>query len=355
MKKSLIALAALATVATAAQAQSSVTMYGVIDPTLISVSTQGQGRVTALSHGGAATSRWGFRGEEDLGGGLKAFFNLEGQFEADTGEGSATGLFHRASFVGLKNSMISGQAGRMNRIDYAKIAKYDVFAGNNIGGATAYVALSGAAVMPDVRSNNTLQLDITPISGLTLTAQHAFGEVAGSASKAGSNTDAASGGSAVRHNSYAADYKAGALELAAIYVRTNDTNGAKQYERTDAYARYDFGVVSAVVGHNEYEPASGYKKKSDFIGVKVPVGSKTTILANVVKMDLADNQKPTGYGAGVQYALSKRTTAYGVFAKIAQDSASTVKIGGSAMNEIPAVGTAGKDQTGYGVGIRHTF
>jgi predicted porin len=354
MKKSLIALAALATVATVAQAQSSVTMYGIIDPTLISVSTQGAGRVTALSHGGASTSRWGFRGEEDLGGGLKAFFNLEGQFEADTGEGSATGLFHRASFVGLKNSMVSGQAGRMNRLDYARIAKYDAFSGNNVGGATAYVALSGAAVMPDVRANNMLQIDVTPISGLTVSAQHAFGEVAGT-NAAGAASDSSSGGSAVRSNSYAVDYKTGPLEVAAVYVKMNTTTAAKLYERADVYARYNFGFLTAVVARNEYKPATGDKLTADWAGVTVPVNAKTTILANVVKLDLAaDGKSPTGYGVGVQYALSKRTTAYGVYATIAQDSLSVVKVGGSAMNEIAAPG-AGKDQSAIGFGIRHTF
>jgi len=74
MKKSLIALAALATVATAAQAQSSVTLYGVVDMGVMSSKTDGSANVLAAQSGALATSRFGLRGTEDLGGGLKASF-----------------------------------------------------------------------------------------------------------------------------------------------------------------------------------------------------------------------------------------------------------------------------------------
>ncbi len=351
MKKSLTALAALATVATAAQAQSSVTLYGIFDPTLISIKTKNASSITALSHGGAASSRWGFRGEEDLGGGLKAFFNLEGQFEADTGESDAKGLFHRASFVGIKNSLISGQAGRMNRLDYARLAKYDVFAGNNIGGGVALFALSGAGFQTDVRTNNMLQLDVTPVAGLQISAQHAFGEVAGSASSSTSTTDAA--GAALRSNSYAVDYKYQNLEVAGVYVRQNTQAGAKQYDRTDAYARYDFGIAKVVYGHLVHDVAGGFKKTGDYLGVVAPISSNMRVLANVASMKVADGAKAKGYAAGVQYDLSKRTMIYGIVAQV-DNNGSTVKVGGSAMGEIPTPGTSA-DQTGYAVGVRHSF
>jgi len=356
MKKSLIALAALATVATAAQAQSSVTIYGVMDPTIIYTKQQGGNSNTALSQGGAASSRFGFRGEEDLGGGLKAFFNLEGAVEADTGESSTSGLFHRASFVGLKNAVVSGQAGRMNTLDYAKLAKYDVFGGNNFGGGVTYFALSTGAAnafQADVRRNNTLQLDVTPMAGLVISAQHSFGEVAGANSN---STDSADGlGKALRANSYAIDFNTGKLDLAAIFSKQNTTTGATQYEQKAAYARYDFGVAKVVLGHLEHETPT-LKRKGDYLGVSVPVGAKTTILANVAKLDWNATDKATGYGLGAYYALSKRTTAYAILAKAANEGASGLRVAGSAIGTAEmSTAAAGKDQTGYAVGVRHTF
>ena len=86
MKKSLIALAALASVATVAQAQSSVTIYGIVDAALVSVTgASATGKVQGMGNGGLSTPRLGFRGTEDLGGGLKANFHLEAEFLADTG------------------------------------------------------------------------------------------------------------------------------------------------------------------------------------------------------------------------------------------------------------------------------
>lgn len=355
MKKSLIALAALATVATAAQAQSSVTIYGVIDPTFVYTKTSGGNSNTALSQGGAASSRWGFRGEEDLGGGLKAFFNLEGAFEADTGEGSAVGLFHRASFVGLKNAVVSGQAGRMNTLDYAKLAKYDVFGGNNFGGGVAYFALNGGGYQTDVRRNNTLQLDVTPVAGLVISAQHSFGEKAGASSQSTGASDATAG-QALRANSYAIDFNSGKLDLAAIVSKqNNNTTGATQYEQKAVLARYDFGVAKVVLGHLEYDNQT-YTKKGDYVGVSVPVTAKTTILANVARMDITNSDKATGYGLGAYYALSKRTTAYAIVAKATNEGSSFLRVAGSAIGTAEQSGTvAGKDQTGYAVGVRHTF
>ena len=92
MKKSLIALAALATVATAAQAQSSVTLYGIVDMGIMSSKTDGAGNVLAAQSGALSTSRWGVRGTEDLGGGLTAAFNLESEIAADAGTAGGIGI-----------------------------------------------------------------------------------------------------------------------------------------------------------------------------------------------------------------------------------------------------------------------
>jgi len=110
MKKSLIALAALATVATAAQAQSSVSVYGILDLNVQSVRTEGTGDQTVAGENALSTSRLGFKGEEDLGGGLRAEFQLESKLTPQTGAagaGTATTasstLFNREAWVGLNS------------------------------------------------------------------------------------------------------------------------------------------------------------------------------------------------------------------------------------------------------------
>ncbi|MEM5432137.1 porin [Cupriavidus oxalaticus] len=112
MKKSHFALAALGLLAGAAHAQTSVTLYGVIDGSVeyvnrvaASAATPAQGgyRVGMPNVGGLSASRWGLRGVEDLGAGNKALFVLESGFQWDTGALQSAPLFNRQSFVGLQN------------------------------------------------------------------------------------------------------------------------------------------------------------------------------------------------------------------------------------------------------------
>jgi predicted porin len=108
MNKHLIALALLGLTAGAASAQSSITLFGVVDAGLRSIKT---GTVSAkeLATDGNSSSRFGFRGEEDLGNGLKAGFWLEAPLSTDTGKGDSTRLFNRRSTV----SLISNTAGEV--------------------------------------------------------------------------------------------------------------------------------------------------------------------------------------------------------------------------------------------------
>jgi len=160
MKKSLIALAALATVATAAQAQSSVTLYGIIDTALVkSTATGGQGSETEVFSGGSASSRLGFKGTEDLGGGLNAGFTLEADVSSVTGlaggttyNGTTAGttngtLFSRLSFISLgSNQAGTVSLGRVNRLDYTLAGAYDAFGGGNIVGLVRSGYLGNASV-----------------------------------------------------------------------------------------------------------------------------------------------------------------------------------------------------------------
>ncbi|MES2945632.1 MAG: porin, partial [Pseudomonadota bacterium] len=110
MKKSLIALAVLA-VSGMASAQSTVTLYGLLDTYVGSIKSGGTTQ-TVVNSGGIQTSRFGFKGSEDLGGGLKANFLLEGGINTDTGA-SRGNLFGRQSYVGLSGGFGEVKIGQM--------------------------------------------------------------------------------------------------------------------------------------------------------------------------------------------------------------------------------------------------
>jgi predicted porin len=387
MKKSLIALAALATVATAAQAQSSVTVYGVMDVGIATINNVGgtDKRVTGLQNGGLSTSRLGFRGTEDLGGGLSANFNLEAEVLADTGSQTSTpeALFARASWVGLSSKDLgSVQLGRMNHFTYDQAIAGDAFGANNIGG---FVAANNGFY---ARLENAVTVKSPVIKGIQLGAQtgtrtgyslnganvNQYGEVAGVYN-------------GNRVNGVFASYNNGPLELGASWGNTKENTGIELSSITNAFARYNFGPVKLFTGwaeqknDNEYRvntsgttgattttaTTSALKVTTYFLGATAPLTSNINLMANAiqVKNELKSGavQEPRVYALGATYSLSKRTTLYAIGAKSNQDNDSTQRIANSGKWSHSAAGTftngvapaANLDQTGYTVGLRHTF
>ena len=150
MKKSVLALAVLGAFAGAASAQSSVTMFGVIDLNVQTVSNNE--RVYGMSTDGMASSRLGFRGVEDLGGGLKAGFWLEAGLAPDTGRSNTNGnwgsgtenqlIFNRRSTVSLSNQWGELRLGRDYTATFWSWTVFDPFGTNGVGAATN-LALGG--------------------------------------------------------------------------------------------------------------------------------------------------------------------------------------------------------------------
>src|SRR5450830_1218998 len=122
MKKSLVVLSVLGSCSYGAQAQTNVTVYGLLDSGVTYVNNiatpsasnpRGTGSRMSVDSGDLQQSRFGFKGVEDLGGGMKAMFNLEGGFAVDTGASGQGGLtFGRTSIVGLSGNYGSVQLGR---------------------------------------------------------------------------------------------------------------------------------------------------------------------------------------------------------------------------------------------------
>ncbi len=191
MKKKTLALATIAAFATAyAEAQSSVVIYGILDTGMsyankIAAPTSAAPRATGgkwtLDSGTVQQSRFGFRDTEDLGGGLKAFFNLEGGFSVDSGASGQGGLtFGRTSVVGLAGDFGSVQLGRRKDYTddisskYSSVDDYGVF-GNGVHD-------NNLDRYGGNRSNNQIRYDTPDFNGLKLNAMYAFGETAGSIS-----------------------------------------------------------------------------------------------------------------------------------------------------------------------------
>jgi predicted porin len=345
MKKLLIATAALAMVAGTAQAQSSVTVYGVVDmgyQSSESTSTTGATTktVTTGAEGNASGNRLGFRGVEDLGGGLKANFVMEFGVKPSQAD-SELGTANRQSFVGLSGAFGEASIGRMNTLQ-KYIQDNNTFGGPGFGiGWTAAMNGYNAERISDV-----IQYKTPTISGLSATVQVVENTV-DSTAVPGEDKSGGSGLAAMLN------YKAGAFELAyvnsAIKTTTGESTTETKRELDSVLATYDFKVAKAFLTSTKVKSkvtaATVNEEKEDTtIGVRVPMGKfaflaqysegEQTAATTGAKTDVE------GYQLGVQYSLSKRTTAYAYY--------------GDDESKVVGAATA-TTRDGYTMGIRHTF
>ena len=175
MKKSLIALAVLAA-SGAAMAQSSVTLYGIAD-----VVIHKDDNVSAkLSSGGVSTSRWGVKGSEDLGGGLKANFNLESDVNMGTGANNPAGMFRRSAYVSLASDQYGElRLGRATSVAVAHLVSGGIVLPSNAMHGTMLI---GAGLAGDFFVPNAITYVSPSLSGLRASLLYAPGEQAGDSS-----------------------------------------------------------------------------------------------------------------------------------------------------------------------------
>jgi len=187
MKKSLLALAVLGSFAAVAQAQTSVTIYGVIDTAVTYQSKSGANNnsLFAVTPGGLSGSRLGFKGSEDLGNGLKANFQLEMGFSSDTGaldgqDASSTALFRRTSTVGLSGGFGSVNVGRQTDFAYSGTAG-GMATFSHAGYVNSFSKVDGntQARLQGDRTNNSIRYDMPAFGGLNGGLLFGLGEQAG--------------------------------------------------------------------------------------------------------------------------------------------------------------------------------
>ncbi|MDF3832225.1 porin [Cupriavidus basilensis] len=366
MKKSLFALAALGLVAGAAQAQSSVTLYGVADMNIefashmssVSGTNGPSGNVTRMSSGGLSGSRWGLRGVEDLGSGMKALFVLENGFALDTGSIQQGGrLFGRQAYVGLENS----QFGRIT-LGRQYTTLFDLLANFSPSGyATQYEPVV-AQLGVNFRSDNTVKY--TGVFGpVTAIAHWSFG--------AGAPGNGEVPGQFRRDTAYGAGvgYAAGPFGATIAYDQFNPTESAAAgttttYKKAAVAGSYAFGPAKVMAGYRwgQAKSSAGASVLRDdyyWIGANYQVTAPLGLTLqynydNVKSFNGVNVPNPWQVSFIADYNLSKRTDVYltAAYAKNAGLNLDTAAIG---FANGYALGAGKTNMLGAGVGIRHKF
>ena len=341
--KKFATLAVFAAISGGAYAQSSVTLFGVIDEAARYVKN-GDLKLKSLASGGINTSRLGVRGVEDLGDGLKAGFWLETGLNADSGtQSDASRFWNRRSTVSLMGNFGEVRLGRDFTPTYTGYTDYDPFGDNGVGASSKFDSSLGTARDTGTRADNQIMY-FTPgnLGGFYGRVSVAAGE--GTAGK--------------KYIGGRAGYAAGPLDVSAAYGQTTvaPVLGEDKFKTADFGASYNFGVVQAM-GYYTQSKFLNQKIASYSLGAIVPVGvgqikaaythaNSSGTTAAGVNVDADDaNQFALGY----IYNLSKRTAVYGTAAYVKNKGNATFAVASA-----PAMVAGGKS-TGLEVGLRHSF
>jgi predicted porin len=437
MKKSLFAIAAVTAFAGAAQAQSSVTVYGLLDygfggssqtaagPQASNTGSNNAGtalgansvlktQTSGFGGNGESTSRIGFRGTEDLGGGVRAFFTAEAALNTDAASAgifSTAGTSNRQTFIGLSKKGLGAasvgiqytpvheaaaatDAGGLNNqngnVIYDRSGGWGANTGQTLGGTgNIGQAASGMATNTSytIRSTNMLMLKSERVAGFMGKVMVVAGgkDVGGSsnlpaASSSNLSTDTQGYGGSI-------DYTWKKLFVTANYQQfTNNTtqigvsrtyapgyNGAgiapgvnSQDSQQYYAATYDFGILKAYAQYvnrkvqNVNNDANYIQRSAQQIGVRAPITKTVTAWASAGtgKMNNTGAGAVTaninGWQLGSDYNLSKRTNLYAIYGQTSTSNAAT---GGYGSLTTPAANSqpTSYNASSYAVGVRHTF
>jgi predicted porin len=339
MKKSLLALAVLGAFAASAQAQTNVTIYGSFDggirhQTNVRDAAGNEGsRTTMGSNGTFNSNRIGFRGIEDLGGGLNAHFTLETGFNTGTGRLDVDNtLFNRTAAVGIGGAWGSLDFGRQYTVAFKTIGAYDPFSYKYPGIADAVAATAGTRYNNDVQYTGTF-------GPITARAEWAFGEVAGDTS-AGAN------------RAIGVSYLAGPVSVGGAYTRLESAAGLDTDHWTVGGA-FKFGPARVAVGYQtqEAETATGAETeiKRAWVGGSYAITPAVELTAAYYRTRLSGtgDAEKDNYMVAATYALSKRTNVYLGFDVQRYDGAGAI---------IPTTLATGEDsQRAVSIGVNHLF
>jgi predicted porin len=343
-------LTAVGSSAVHAQSQSNVTVYGVLDEYLGYTRAEGKPSNKSVDSGGFMASRLGFRGSEDLGGGLKANFLLEHGLAVDTGaQSDSTRFFNRAAWIGLSSSLGELRAGRQNTPQFFMLGSFDAF-----GGAT-YGSLLNNVTGYVPRFDNTIHYISPEWSGFKFQAGLSLGE------KAGSSSD-------LNTYLFGAEYKSGRFYLGANHARQKSFDGSFTIDASFLGGNFDYGSGKIYVGFFSGDtPGSnaGNATTAPVKGRSTRAWSLSADYRFTPELSLgalvgASNDTTAANGDANQvsfigkYSLSARTLIYGVGTRLSNKNAANFSLGaaGPITRNTPV---AGGDADGLQVGVRHLF
>jgi predicted porin len=383
MKKQVIALAASAAFAAPVFAQSSVTLYGVIDEGVNYTNSVGGHSVVELQSGYAQGSRWGLKGAEDLGGGNKAIFQLESGFDLNSGRAGQGGrMFGRQAYVGLSNDRFGTVTlGRQ----YDSVVDYlaQTTSNGNWSGYLFSHPFDNDNTDNSFRVNNTVKYASPDIAGFQFGGTYSFSN----------DTNFANN----RQYSFGAQYATGGLLLAAAYLQANNTGAtsagaiatndasffAQRMRVFGAGINYTFGSATAGFAYtnSDYHNPTG----NGYLGNPAAIVAPGSTLSRLRFQNFEVNAKyqvtPAFYVGGeyvytlenydastggvkpkvhtvglmADYNISKRTDFYvqGVYQKVAGDKTNSI------MDNAFVLGTQApsstSNQLAFRAAIRHKF
>lgn len=349
------ALAGTAAAQSTQSTQSNITLYGMVDMGLVRESG-GTASVTKLTSGVEGGSRLGFKGREDLGGGLAAVFLLENGFQSDTGAlGQGGLLFGRQAYAGLQTNAGTVTLGRQYTPQYLAVASVDPFGSGTAGDSKNLMMATGNS---SSRMDNSVKYGSPLMQGYNVELVYGAGEVAGanatgrqlggSLGYAGgpwtvrlayhhrdNNTATVRNASSARNSLATATYDAGSYKVHAAYGVDQGLNSALARNLNNP-----FGAAVA--------PVPSTDSNVVLLGLTVPQGAGTWLASYIRKNDKTRlNQDAQQLAAGYRYGLSKRTDLYGVFASIRNRNGAGYTVG-SAIE-------GGSGNRAVNLGVRHTF
>ncbi|MES2183199.1 MAG: porin [Pseudomonadota bacterium] len=359
MKLKTLCLAAACTPALAA-AQSSVTLFGVVDLAVSRYATQGGASALKMISGGTQASRFGLRGAEDLGGGMSASFWLEGDISADTGNNGTgnsnnqtSGITQAAGFGRRSTLSLSGNWGelRLGR-DYVpthwNFAFFDPFKMYGVGSASNlfFAGTTGPSISTTRNSNSIgyLYNNSSPAGGKGL-----YGQVQYALGENNSNTANANDG---RYLGFRTGYAFDGWNVAVAGSHTQMlANGDFHMGSVGVSRETQFALLTAqYTTSNSGIAATRYH--TYLLGASIPLGS------GYIPVSVMHSERNNTAGSsavqlavGYVYDLSKRTSLYATYARIRNSNGAAFVVGGSA--SVP--GLANATSSGFDIGIRHNF
>ncbi|CAD6542793.1 porin [Paraburkholderia sabiae] len=390
MNKKVLTTALIASAAAAgtAHAQSSVTLYGIIDAGISyanhsKTSTGASSKLFKYDDGVAQGSRWGMRGTEDLGGGLKALFVLESGFNSGTGaSGQGGALFGRQAYVGVsKDGIGSLTFGRQYAFTTDYLGGNYSTGGLTVAGNYAY-HINDVDQLTSSRINNSVKFSSANFSGLTFGAMYGFSNQAGAfggAPATGTTANPVAGSS--RAYSFGVNYANGPIGLGAAYtdirfpgqatpafsttIANVGTGTVRDLRAFGLGGRYIIGPATlyALWTNTHLEPITGASTTFNNFEGGAKYAFTPALTGGLGYTYSRLTGATTGHfnqvDASVDYALSKRTDVYvlGIYQDASGKTGSTpiqAQIG-SATSYFNTSGSGSQNQLAFRVGMRHKF